>query len=409
MKNHEAIADHFFRHLDIDQDGEISRQDLFKSLQKLSISPSQRVIERIHKDLDFDQDGKIFFPDFMDFLKNKHPTSLEYSDTHCKFHIEKVFDYWDKASIIDLGETTIPDEVAPEKSRHSSWVIFLSGGFAGAVSRTTTAPLDRLKVILQANLGKSGGKLLQEMKMIYKDSGWRGFFLGNGTNVLKIAPETGVKFLTYDRFKRIVCQDVNAPKAFERLICGGIAGVFSQLVIYPLEITKTRLALAPIGLYKGIGDCIAKIIKFEGCRGLYKGLQASITGVVPYASIDLAVYNTLRDHYSEKNTKEPGPLTLLMCGAVSSISGQIFSYPFAVIRTRLQSQGMPGIKGPKYDGMRDCIRKISKNEGVKGFYKGILPNFMKTVPAISISYVVFENTKRALTQQSAAFNKNSDI
>ena len=34
MKNHESMAAHFFKHLDIDQDGEISRQDLFNILQK---------------------------------------------------------------------------------------------------------------------------------------------------------------------------------------------------------------------------------------------------------------------------------------------------------------------------------------------------------------------------------------
>jgi len=404
----ESVAIHYFQHLDNDNDGYISRQDLHHTLSKLSIAPTHRLIEKIHQDLDINKDGRINYHDFFYFLKNKHPKSFENHDLECKHHIEQVFDYWTKASIIDLGESmVIPDEIAEEKTGNSPWVIFVSGGVAGAISRTTTAPLDRLKVLFQANMGRTQGKIFQEMMIIYQENGWKGFFLGNGTNVLKIVPETGVKFLAYDRFKRVFCRDSHNPRAFERLLSGACAGICSQLVVYPLEITKTRLALAPLGIYTGIIDCIKKTYRNEGSLGLYKGLQASIIGVMPYAAIDLAIYNTLRDRYIQKNRKDPRPIILLGCGAFSSICGQIVSYPFAVIRTRLQSQGMPGMKGLKYEGLRDCAKKIEKHEGIKGFYKGLIPNFMKTVPAISISYVVFENVKKRLGKQENNFFKKS--
>ena len=410
----EVLASHFFSHLDLDKDGYISRQDLHQTLSNLSIAPTSHLIDRIHEDLDFNQDGRINYRDFFNFLKAKHPKTFENPEIHAqilenpeiplKIHIVQVFDYWTKASSIDLGESmVIPDEIVPEKTGTSPWIIFASGGIAGAVSRTFTAPLDRLKVIFQANLGKLQGKaqrkMLKEMNKIYEENGWKGFYRGNGTNVIKIVPETGVKFLAYEQFKRLFCQDYHAPRASERLLSGGLAGVCSQLVVYPLEITKTRLALAPTGVYNGIADCIGKIYKSEGAFGLYKGLQASIIGVIPYASIDLAIYNTLRDEYIKKNSKDPRPLILLLCGAISSICGQLVSYPFAVIRTKLQSQGMPGINMHKYEGLWDCAKKIEKFEGVRGFYRGIVPNFMKTIPAISMSYVVFENMKKILTEE----------
>ncbi len=420
----EVLATHFFSHLDLDKDGVISRQDLHQTLSNLSITPTSHLIDRIHEDLDFNQDGRINYRDFFNFLKAKHPKTFENTEIltkisqnpeiPLKIHIVQVFDYWTKASSIDLGESmVIPDEIVPEKTGTSSWIIFVSGGFAGALSRTFTAPLDRIKVIFQANLGKtarkssgkSENKILKEMHAIYEENGWRGFFRGNGTNVIKIVPETGVKFLAYEQFKRVFCQDYHSPRASERLLSGGLAGVCSQLVVYPLEITKTRLALAPTGVYNGILDCIEKIYRSEGAFGLYKGLQASLIGVIPYASIDLAIYNTLRDRYIKKNSKDPRPLILLMCGAISSICGQLVSYPFAVIRTRLQSQGMPGINMHKYEGLWDCAKKIEKFEGVKGFYRGIVPNFMKTVPAISISYVVFENVKKKLTEKRNKYYK----
>ena len=88
--------------------------------------------------------------------------------------------------------------------------------------------------------------------------------------------------------------------------------------------------------------------------------------------------------------------TILLCGATSSICGQIVSYPLARVRTLLQVQGLPGYE-IKHNGMIDCFKNTISTEGIKGLYKGIIPNFMKSVPAIAISYAVFEKSKAALT------------
>jgi solute carrier family 25 phosphate transporter 23/24/25/41 len=42
------------------------------------------------------------------------------------------------------------------------------------------------------------------------------------------------------------------------------------------------------------------------------------------------------------------------------------------------------------------FRQIIKNEGIRGLYRGIAPNFLKVAPAVSISYVVYEHSRRAL-------------
>ncbi len=57
-----------------------------------------------------------------------------------------IFDYWSKASSIDIGESVVIPDETPKNT--SAWVTLVSGGVAGAISRTATAPLDRLKVIL---------------------------------------------------------------------------------------------------------------------------------------------------------------------------------------------------------------------------------------------------------------------
>jgi len=74
-----------------------------------------------------------------------------------------------------------------------------------------------------------------------------GFFKGNGTNLIKIAPESGIKFWAYESLKRVICRDNSAPTIQEKLIAGSTAGAISQTAIYPLEIVKTRLAVAEPG------------------------------------------------------------------------------------------------------------------------------------------------------------------
>jgi solute carrier family 25 phosphate transporter 23/24/25/41 len=126
--------------------------------------------------------------------------------------------------MIDIGESiTINNE---EKKDVNHFITFFSGAVAGAISRTVTAPLDRLKVVMQAN---TTGKLSLKsgVKEIYREGGTRGFFRGNGTNIIKIAPETACKFIMYDKIKAAVCKRPEAPSTTEKLVSGGLAGFSS--------------------------------------------------------------------------------------------------------------------------------------------------------------------------------------
>ena len=90
-------------------------------------------------------------------------------------------------------------------------------------------------------------------------------------------------------------------------------------------------------------------------------------------------------------------------GAFSSSCGQVVAYPLQLIRTKLQAQGMEG-RPRRYKGILDCFRQTTRDHGLKGLYKGIGPNFLKAVPAISISYLVYEKTSRYLKR---TFQRNA--
>ena len=174
-------------------------------------------------------------------------------------------------------------------------ITFISGGVAAIFSRTLTAPVDRIKVLMQASYEKTS--ILNTMRTVMKNESFLAFWKGNGANVIKVMPETSLKFFTYDYIKYLFCNDPKKPKFHESLASGACAGIFSQLCIYPLEITKTRLALACKSTYTGIFDCMRKIYRHEGFFSLYKGMGASIMGVIPYSSVDLALFYLSKRKY----------------------------------------------------------------------------------------------------------------
>lgn len=67
---------------------------------------------------------------------------------------------------------------------------------------------------------------------------------------------------------------------------------------------------------------------------------------------------------------------LLMCGSTSTICGQLVSYPLALVRTRLQAQEVP-MDSDQRDTMSKLLVRIWRNEGLRGLYRGLLPNIIK--------------------------------
>lgn len=286
------------------------------------------------------------------------------------------------------------------------------------------------------------------MQILLKEGGSRSMWRGNGINVLKIAPETALKFAAYEQMKRLIRgNDTTRQMTIaERFYAGAAAGGISQTIIYPMEVLKTRLALRKTGQYAGIADAAAKIYKHEGARSFYRGYVPNILGILPYAGIDLAVYETLKRRYiaSHDNNEQPSFLVLLACGSTSSALGQLCSYPLALVRTRLQAQGklasslnfhsvtnwlifvvaaetiasqtrktqIPMKSSDAHSGeetMMGLFRKIVRQEGLTGLYRGITPNFLKVLPAVSISYVVYEYSSRALGIKMSWFASSNSI
>ena len=140
----------------------------------------------------------------------------------------------------------------------------------------------------------------------------------------------------------------------------------------------------------------------EGLRTFYRGLPMGLVGMFPYAAIDLSTFEYLKrrmsNHYRNKydsnsngnrndgNGDEDYRLGSVVTATIGGLSGALGAssvYPLNVLRTRLQSQGTV-LHKRTYSGVADVVRQTVREEGLRGLYKGLTPNLIKVVPAVSI-------------------------
>jgi len=96
-----------------------------------------------------------------------------------------------------------------------------------------------------------------------------------------------------------------------------------------------------------------------------------------YSAIDMSTFEALKLGYLRSTGKdEPGMLALLAFGSISGSVGATMVYPLNLVRTRLQASGSSG-HPERYSGIADVARKAYRQDGWRGFYRGLVPTLAK--------------------------------
>jgi solute carrier family 25 phosphate transporter 23/24/25/41 len=310
------------------------------------------------------------------------------------------------------------EKIINNKDQHFNH--FISGALSGIISRTLTAPLERLKIIFQVNYVGRGIRppgVLKGLKEVYNREGLRGLFRGNLVNLMKTTPDFAIKLYTFSKTKYYLCNNKNISK-FETisiLLCGGISGMTSTICIFPLDVIKTRLSANTANIYNGIIDTTIKLYKEGGLRIFYKGINPSLISAVPNSGLNLFFYDTLKKKLSGSSCIDNGKLLsgpkLMLIGALSAFFSSSIFYPFQTLQSRI-------IMGNKFieenfknqiDINFDKNNNISKNygflkfakiiyykEGLIGFYKGYIPGISKIMIGNAIGYSLYEKIREIL-------------
>ncbi|KAG7458099.1 hypothetical protein MATL_G00234520 [Megalops atlanticus] len=280
----------------------------------------------------------------------------------------------------------------------------LAAGVSGGVMSTMVLhPLDLVKIRFAVSDGlelrRKYNGMFHCMKSIWQLEGIRGLYQGVTPNIWGTGASWGFYFFFYNAIKAFNKEGRQSElSAAEHLVSAAQAGVLTLCLTNPVWVTKTRLVLQYNAdpsrkQYKGMLDALRKIYRHEGIPGLYRGFVPGLIGT-SHGALQFMVYEELKRGYNKyKKMPSDAQLTLaeyIAMAAVSKIFAVAITYPYQVVRARLQDQHN------NYSGVIDVIRRTWRNEGAVGFYKGMVPNLIRVTPACGITFVVYENVSRFL-------------
>uniref|UniRef100_K3W553 Cyclic nucleotide-binding domain-containing protein n=1 Tax=Globisporangium ultimum (strain ATCC 200006 / CBS 805.95 / DAOM BR144) TaxID=431595 RepID=K3W553_GLOUD len=330
-----------------------------------------------------------------------------------------------------------PSEHDPEFSKKKVWAqltSFSAAIAAGALARTATAPLERLKILMQvATPSPKPSAQAPYMSLprglinMVKLSGARSLYSGNLTHCLWVIPSLPTKFLLCDIYRNqlanLVSSDRNvstnlATKSKIRadasnLLAGGLAGLTANCLFYPLDVVRGRLSVQQYynadQQYRGIRDCFRTMHRTEGVRAFYRGFAPASVGVFAYIGCNYSMYEFLRPSFILYDTDSaigqlghPSIPGQILCATTASLTAQSIAYPFDVIRRRMQLQGSwhSQLTFPTYSSSWNCVAETMREEPkenrrwrFRALYRGVFVNSVKALPSAVISFLSYEKIR----------------
>lgn len=306
--------------------------------------------------------------------------------------------------------TPATDALPPSSDGNHPIYSLFAGAAAGIASKTLTAPVERVKLLLQtrsSNVAASveyGTTAWQVLEDVRRREGVRGFWRGNLPSVLQKGMNSAMSFLLVDWYKQVIdsamitTQGLMPDASMESLIgsgsvgrsilSAGLAGGTTASVSYPLEFVRTRLA-ADIAssqnnqMFNGTLDVLRNVVQSDGWMGLYRGFGPSLAFVACHRALYLGGFDAAKNKILD--VKQVSSLTMsdrvAVAQSVSMFAGTV-CYPLDTVRRRLMMQA--GISANGFAMVKDgnwlsCAERIGRCEGVTGFFRGLGPNLVKTV------------------------------
>jgi solute carrier family 25 folate transporter 32 len=278
------------------------------------------------------------------------------------------------------------------------------------------------------------GSSTRLLRHIYtREGGIAAFYRGLTPNIIGNSTSWAAYFLFYGNIKQALSRrggdskELGASEYFlasgaagissssfplyfrQRLIKTNDVGILTALLTNPIWVLKTRMlstgSAAP-GAYTSFIAGARQILTHEGFAGFYRGLVPALFGV-SHGAFQFMAYEKLKAYRTSTTTATStsttaagannsrnrlGTLDLLGISGLSKVFAGCITYPYQVLRTRLQSYNAAIV----YRGVWDVTQQIWRQEGITGFYKGLGPNLLRVLPGTWVTFLVYENTKGVL-------------
>lgn len=297
---------------------------------------------------------------------------------------------------------TIELEEPPLTQDNNQVLKDLLGGTMGGIAQVLVGqPFDTVKVRVQSAPEGTYKGAMDVVKQLLANEGPKGFYKGTLTPLIGVGACVSVQFSVNEFMKRTYDAKLNgAPLSLVQYFnCGAAAGFANGFLASPIEHIRIRLQTQTGNnqAFNGPIDCAKKIYETSGIRGIYKGLAPTLVR----ESVGLGIYFSAYEALVARELKKTGlkrsdipAWKLCILGGLSGYALWAGIYPVDVIKSKLQTDSL---KKPTYKTSLDVVRDVFAKSGIRGFYKGFVPTFLRAAPANGATFAVFEITMRLLS------------
>ncbi|KAM9810951.1 mitoferrin-1 [Neosynchiropus ocellatus] len=178
------------------------------------------------------------------------------------------------------------------------------------------------------------------------------------------------------------------------MTAGAVAGVLEHTVMYPVDSVKTRMQSLqpdPKAQYRGVYEALKRIVQTEGFFRPLRGLNITMMGAGPAHALYFACYERVKRSLSD--VMQGGGNSHVangLAGSVATVLHDAVMNPAEVVKQRMQMYKSP------YQGLWDCVRTVTRTEGVGAFYRSYSTQLTMNIPFQAVHFITYEMMQERL-------------
>lgn len=283
----------------------------------------------------------------------------------------------------------------------------IAGTISGLAGVIAGHPFDTIKVRLQSQQHSSPLKYrntLHCMLSILREERFRGFFKGLSSPLVGFTAVNTLLFGVYGFFESQLGQHDTKPTITQIFVAGCLSGFFNSFISSPIELAKIQLQnqIDSKRNFKNPSSYLWQTYQKNGIAGCYRGLLLTIMRETPSYGVYFATFEGIRLFWAKEGMLNG--YQLLMAGGFSGIAAWMSTYPFDVVKTRIQAQPLlaprlsQSLTGRRFSqqGILSHFKSIFKEEGLPGFFRGITATIIRAFPTNAVILSVYSLTMRSL-------------
>ncbi|OMJ07214.1 Peroxisomal membrane protein PMP47B [Smittium culicis] len=277
----------------------------------------------------------------------------------------------------------------------------VAGAGGGIISMALTYPLITISSRLQVQRSQGSSSEytgnVDAFNKILKNEGVSGLFSGLESALFGAALTNGVYYYFFEATKKHLAtlSKRKTMNTVESLISGAIAGAMTSITTNPIWVINTRLTVKDPNS-KAHGSTLEEfkqIVKNDGFLSLWQGIGPALI-LVLNPIIQYSLFEQIKNHIAK--SRKLNSLDFFLLGALSKLAATSITYPYIVVKSRMQMRQSKDNSDLRYDSISDGFKKILSNEGIKGLYKGIESKLIQSVLTAALLFM----SKEALYKQA---------